>query len=82
MIGSNVNVGGQSRRINSVVETFLDPRGAVANSEFMRQVFDQFPNANISFELFTTSGQRITLTHANRDVLNIGLASRLGLPTE
>jgi DNA-binding transcriptional MerR regulator len=79
-IGSDVVVNGQPRKIEKVIETFVDPRGEVANADFMKQIFKTYPDANVTFELYTARGEVITVDKNNFEtVLGDGLAASLGV---
>ena len=80
-LGSSVTVNGVERTVEKVVETFIDPRGAAVNVDFMKDVFARFPKANVTFELYTTRGAVIEVTSKNYlTILDAGLKARLGLP--
>jgi hypothetical protein len=79
LIGSRVMVKGRPRQISRLVETFLDPQGAIANVDFMIGILTDYPNANITFELHAADGRVINVTRRNMDILSGDLAATLGV---
>jgi hypothetical protein len=82
LINSQVPVGGQPRRVQRVVVSFLDPLGARANAAFMRTTIAARPGVDVRFEIFNSRGERLEVSARNVDRLNEPALSRwLGLPT-
>lgn len=69
LINKQVDVKGNPQQVSSIVETFLDPRGAVANARWMHETLDPDLNNPIKFEVFKADGSSVVLDSTNRDIL-------------
>lgn len=70
LVGNNVNVNGTAQKVDTVVETFLDPRGVQANANWMHEILDPKAKNPIKFEVFKKDGTSVMLDSRNRDILS------------
>ncbi|MCP3166821.1 annexin [Myxococcus qinghaiensis] len=61
---------GTDTPIEQVVETFVDPRGVVANSKFLHDMFDGSGGQYLKVEVFKADGTTLVIDANNRGILN------------
>lgn len=81
MVGETVKpTVGSARELKSVVVTFLDPRGGVANATLAHEFLSNNPKSPLTFEFHALDGTVVKVTAKNMDILlKPEFASRLGL---
>ena len=74
---------GETRKVESLEVSFLDPLGVRANEKFMRTTLANNPGLQIRFEIFNIRGDTRVITKDNIHFLDQpGLSHWLGLPAK
>jgi hypothetical protein len=84
LIGAEVPLRtGETRKVESLEVSFLDPLGVKANERFMRTTLTDNAGLKIGFEIFNIRGESRVITKDNIKLLDQpGLSHWLGLPAK
>jgi hypothetical protein len=84
LIGAEVPLrSGETRKVESLEVSFVDPLGVRANERYMRTTLTDNPGLKIAFEIFNSRGDSRVITKDNIHRLDQpGLSHWLGLPTK